>query len=143
MKENPPAVRAGYSDYPFLLAQALYASDWRSPQSILLGTIECRSPDPLTVTRVGKHEVWHREVRLAILELPEAVQANVWSYLHAEGGMQEIEGKWHYVPPALMTHHERAFGLLWRSLVERSWLHERTYELGFRQYVSLSESCDT
>jgi len=112
-----------------MLAQALRESRWQSPQVIMLGRIECRSPDPLTVTRVGKYEVWHREVRRAILALPRPVQEDIWSYLHAESGMQQVDGKWCVVPPNMHAHHERAFELLWISINDKGFTHTPTREI--------------
>jgi len=128
-KPAPPATQAGRTDYPQLLSAVLRDSDWRSPQSIMLGTIECRSPDPLTVARVGRFEVWHREVRLAILSLPEHEQRAVWRYLHADSvfSFDEI-GRLREVVPVLGLDSLDAFAVLWQVLAERNWLHSPTKE---------------
>ena len=125
LPSGPPS-SAGRLDYPLLLAHALRRSDWRSPQLILLGKVVCRSPDPLTVTRVGRWEVWHREVRAAILNLPEGPQRAIWSYLRRDPVLEVRAGQLVSLPVPIGPEEVTAFEVLWRALVAGNCLHRLT-----------------
>lgn len=105
-----------------LLAQRMRESRWVNAQVLLVGQVECRSLDPLTVLNVGgRYEVNHRQVRAARAALTPAEQGHLLAYLHRQDELvqrQDEDGRWYLrpVPPPMREEEERAFRALWRQL---------------------------
>lgn len=113
-----------HRDYPIVLAQRMRDANWISPQVLLLGRIECRSPDPLTVLNIGgRYEVGHRALRAARAALTGREQHAIRAYLLRPDeyrDAQDQDGRWYLraIPPAMREEEEAAFRRLWYVLAE-------------------------
>lgn len=108
--------------WPVLLAQAMRTGRYLNAQVALVGAVECRSPDPVTVLTIGgRWQVTHRQLRTARAGLPEAQQAQLVSYLLRDDvlvrGLDQ-DGREHYQAhaPTMDQDEEAAFSALWRAL---------------------------
>ena len=132
--EPPPATEDTKRDWPILLGQRLRDSDWVSPQVLLLGRIECRSPDPLTVLDIGgRYEINHRDLRAARRQLSEPEQVVVTAYLHRPSVYVESTGVdgspfRREVPPPMTPEEELAYRHLWAVLAGMNALHRPTLQ---------------
>lgn len=129
---EPPAAHDQRRDYPILLAQRMRESRWVNAQVLLVGQVECYSPDPLTLLNVGnRYEVNHRDVRAARAALSPPDREHVLAYLLREDELvkrQDEDGNWYWkpVPPPMRDEEAQAFRALWRLLAARGALHGLT-----------------
>ncbi|MGM9319809.1 hypothetical protein [Deinococcus aquaticus] len=108
--------------WPVLLAQAMRTGIFVHAQVALVGAVECRSPDPVTVLRVGGHwQVTHRQLRAARAALPSGQQEQLTCYLLRDDVLVrglDKDGREHYQAhmPTMEPEEEAAFSALWRAL---------------------------
>lgn len=108
--------------WPVLLAQAMRTGRYLNAQVALVGAVECRSPDPVTVLTIGgRWQVTHRQLRTVRAGLPEAQQAQLTSYLLRDDVLVkdlDKDGREYYQAhaPTMDADEEAAFSALWRAL---------------------------
>lgn len=116
-----------------LLAQRMRESRWINAQVLLVGQVECYSPDPLTMLNVGgRYELNHRQVRAARALLIPAERGHLLAYLERQDELvrcQDEDGRWYFrpIPPPMRDEEEAAWRALWRVLAEHGWLGEPTH----------------
>lgn len=105
-----------------LLAQAMRTSRYLNAQVALVGAVECRSPDPVTVLTIGgRWQVTHRQLRAARAGLSDAQQEQLTCYLLRDDVLVkglDKDGREHYQAhaPTMDQDEEAAFSALWRAL---------------------------
>jgi hypothetical protein len=105
-----------------MLAQRMREDRWQNAQVALVGKVECRVPDPVSVLNVGGFwEVGNRHMRAARAALTEAQQGHVMAYLlrpdeYTEHTDEDGRRFWKPRPPAMRDDEASAFRALWRHL---------------------------
>lgn len=96
-----------------------------SPQLLMLGEVLCKSPDPLCVLRVGRYELWNRDVRVVMAQLAPSDVTAIREYLHFDA-LEKLEGeKWVTAQPDFRPA-SGAFARLWKALSRGRFLHDLT-----------------
>lgn len=106
---------------------------------MMLGAIDCKSPDPLTCLRVGRYELWHRDFRRVLATLDAADIKLIREYLHytktdvQRGQTVELPVVFNDRSHEIDTFD--AFARLWRALVQAKvlrppteWSHDASEE---------------
>lgn len=120
---TPPAATS--KPWPILLAQAMRGGTYVNAQVALVGTVECRSPDPTTLLRIGgRWQVTHRALRSARAALSDVQQAQITAYVQRDARIiteRTADGTLsaRSIPPEMQDGEPVAFAALWRELRRR------------------------